>query len=98
MDVFVGRGLTKLVENGYTEHFRTLPAASESAPIFDALLSDDDRERVCSTLSEAVIDGRLTREEYEQRVASVLNTRRVSELNICLEGLSRHCPRGIYAY
>ncbi|RCG31470.1 DUF1707 domain-containing protein [Sphaerisporangium album] len=42
--------------------------------------SDDDRERVVTVLREAVVDGRLTQLEHEERVERVYSARTLGEL------------------
>jgi hypothetical protein len=46
----------------------------------DLRASDSDRERVVAMLGEALADGRLSRDEHEQRMAAALAARTLGEL------------------
>jgi hypothetical protein len=46
----------------------------------DLRASDNDRERVVALLSEALADGRLSHEEYSERMSQALSARTLGEL------------------
>lgn len=53
----------------------------------DLLMSDADRERVVARLQSAVGEGRLTLDEFQERVDGVLRARRFGEVEPYLVGL-----------
>lgn len=65
------------VVESFWESFRIDPRVPENAGL---RASDADREVVRSLLSEAYADGRLTREEHDERVAAVLGAVTLGEL------------------
>lgn len=65
------------VVESFWESFRIDPRVPDNAGL---RASDADREVVRSLLSEAYADGRLTREEHDERVAAVLGSVTLGEL------------------
>lgn len=53
----------------------------------DLLMSDADRERVLARLQDAAGEGRLTLDEFQERVDGVLRARRFGEVEPYLAGL-----------
>ncbi len=51
------------------------------------LASDADRDRVVQALKDAYVQGRLTHEELDQRLASALRARTIEETHSLLEDL-----------
>jgi hypothetical protein len=62
---------------GFWTRFRLDPRLADNARM---RASDADREVVRTVLTDAFADGRLTREEHEERVSSLLETRTLGEL------------------
>jgi hypothetical protein len=60
---------------------------SRSAPR-DLRASDNDRERVITMLSEALADGRLSHEEYSERMPLALSARTLGELAVLTTDLA----------
>lgn len=60
---------------------------SEPANIDDLRIADSDRERAIAQLSKHARDGRLTLEEFEERVAEVYTARTNADLRPVFRGL-----------
>jgi hypothetical protein len=61
--------------------------SGELVPDASLLMGDADRERVVARLNSAVVEGRLTFVEFEERVAGVLAARTFGDVLPYLEGL-----------
>jgi hypothetical protein len=73
-------------------------AKAPASPPAEQLLSDAERDQAGERLRSAYLDGRLTSSEYEERSGAVLQARRQSELDVCLEGIPASplaAPRGV---
>lgn len=64
-----------------------VPAEEPGLPARRILLSDADRARVADVIGDAFAEGRLTQEEYEERLAVAMSARTVEGLSGVLEGL-----------
>ena len=62
-------------------------ATTTDFPAGDFRVSDADRDRALSELSEAFLVGRITTEEFRQRSGQVLDARTASELTAPLADL-----------
>ncbi|HEY8761797.1 MAG TPA: DUF1707 domain-containing protein [Candidatus Dormibacteraeota bacterium] len=61
------------------------------------LASDADRDRVVTALKDAYVQGRLTHEELDQRLAAALRSRTIEETESLLDDLQpRPTPRPSY--
>lgn len=56
------------------------------------LAGDADRDRSADVLKDAFVDGRLTREEYEDRIERVLGARTYHELDLLTADVPRPAP------
>ncbi|MGW4472302.1 DUF1707 SHOCT-like domain-containing protein [Nonomuraea sp. NPDC004354] len=56
------------------------PKSTEGPRPHELRASDDDRDRVAQVLNEAVADGRLGMDEFEERLTALYNTRTLGEL------------------
>jgi hypothetical protein len=61
----------------FWESFRLDPREPKNAPM---RASDADREAVRTVLADGYADGRLTREEYDERLSSLYGTRTLGQL------------------
>jgi hypothetical protein len=68
------------------------PAARDYYPSGDLRVSDAERDRALSELSEALQAGRITAEEFDQRSGQVLRARTGRELTAPLADLPRDHP------
>ncbi len=64
-----------------------VPAEEPGLPARRILLSDADRARVADVIGDAFAEGRLTQDEYEERLAVAMAARTVEGLTGVLEGL-----------
>ncbi len=63
------------------------PAAPEPPRQPRVLLADSDRARVADVLADAFAEGRLNRDEYDERLAAAMQARTITDLEPTLEGL-----------
>ncbi|HEX6887213.1 MAG TPA: DUF1707 domain-containing protein [Candidatus Nanopelagicales bacterium] len=61
-----------------------LPADNPAARV---LISDADRGRFADVIGDAYAEGRLTRDEYEERLSTTMSARTVADLVPVIEGL-----------
>src|SRR5579859_7750586 len=59
----------------------------DELPSAEVLASEDERERLCTLLEDACVDGRLTLEEFSERVSLALTARTRSQLEVLTEDL-----------
>lgn len=76
---------------GFWTRFRLDPRQADNARM---RASDADREVVRAVLTDAFADGRLTREEHEERVGTLLEARTLGELPALVDDLVVVEPAG----
>ncbi len=64
-----------------------IPAEGPLGAAARVLVSDADRGRVADVIGDAFAEGRLTREEYEERLSTTLSARTVADLVPVVDGL-----------
>jgi hypothetical protein len=81
------------VPGGPWGQFTQDPRRSESRPL---RASDRDRDVVLGVLTEAYVDGRLTREEHDERAAAAGTARTLGELPALIEDLVPQIAAGLH--